>query len=163
MLKAFFSVLICSLLLIALPGDLLAQERVSESWEESERDRVLVLASYHHGQQWTDSLISGLRTGLNGLMLNPADPEFELYLEYMDSKRIPFTRSLENRLEEFLLSKYRGRIDYLVVTDNNAFNWALERRNRMFRGIPIVFAGINDFYQYDSGSWTQIYGVMEKG
>jgi PAS domain S-box-containing protein len=158
MLKAFLFPAAFWISLFCLSPDLLAQESV----EAESRTEVLVLSSYHMGQQWSDAIIGGIRQGLAELNINPANPEFELYFEFLDSKRILFNQDLQLRFEEYLLSKYRGRSFYLVVIDNNALNWALERRNSLFQGVPIVFCGINDFEQYNTENWSGIYGVKEK-
>jgi PAS domain S-box-containing protein len=103
------------------------------------RGNILYLNSYHDGYSWSDDIFEGLREGLQG------HSEVELQVEYMDYKKyeLGFLSSL---LGDLYKRKFRGmHFDVIVLSDNNAFNFYLERGAELFPGVPAVFCGINDF------------------
>jgi len=101
--------------------------------------RVLFINSYHHGFPWSDGLQAGFENRLKA-----SGMAVDLRIEYLDTKHhqpdiiFPVQR-------EFLARKYPVPPDVLVVTDNNALNFAIRHRDELFRGVPLVFAGINRF------------------
>lgn len=65
--------------------------------------------------------------------------------EFMDSKRFPDEanrQSFAKRLS-YLLQK-SPRYDAIVVSDDDAFRFALQHQHTLFRNIPIFFMGVND-------------------
>lgn len=100
--------------------------------------RVLLLSSYHPGFPTFMDQVHGLKNELDA-------HNVKLDVEFMDSKRFfneknyaNLTRLLTYKLQE--LPPY----DVLVVADDNALNYAVEHRKKLFRDTPMVFLGIND-------------------
>lgn len=104
-----------------------------------DKKRVLVLHSYHKGLAWTDEEDAGVASVLKDL------PQVEVFTEYMDTKRVPSADD-EPRLVEFLARKYsRIPIDVVIASDDDAFQFMLSRRERLFPAAPVVFCGVNFF------------------
>ncbi|MGE0076769.1 MAG: ABC transporter substrate binding protein [Bacteroidales bacterium] len=105
--------------------------------------KILLINSYHSTLSWTDSLNIGF---INTLKDN--NSEFETYIENLDLKR----NKAENYIEEFkkyIIAKYHLLdINLIVVTDNDALNFAEEIKNEVFQEIPVVFCGINNRYEF---------------
>jgi PAS domain S-box-containing protein len=106
------------------------------AWAE-DTPRVLVINSYHLGYQWSDDLMAGLQSKLLG--------SCELSFEFMDTKRIVSDDWL-TRLRRTLIDKYHSSPPQVVVTlDDNAFSLMIEWGDILFPGVPVVFAGVNEF------------------
>ncbi len=132
-----------------LPG-LLCVARAGES------RKVLVLHSYHQGFDWTDSIQQALARSLA-----VTDPDVELYVEYMNSKRQP-AEAVSERLAELYRQAYaRVRFDAIVASDNNALDFLLRYRDTLFPGVPVVFCGINNVENYRFAPDSGYTGVSE--
>ena len=106
---------------------------------------LLILNSYHPGYAWTDAELAGLRA-----RLAEEYPDLPPSIEYLDTKRFPSEDRL-NLVKDYLAAKYRDRkFDLVIVLDNSALSMALNYREELFPGVPIVFAGINDFRTRDA-------------
>jgi len=118
---------------------------------------VLVLHSYHPGYQWTDSIQEGLAETLARLA-----PQAQVYVEYMDTKRIAPAQAF-GPLADYLARKYRDRRpDVILASDDNALEFLLEHRDRLFPGAPVVFCGVNDFRPERLNGRHGFTGVVER-
>lgn len=118
---------------------------------------VLILDSYHQGYTWSDRELDGIRDRF-------AREGFkaDLRVEYMDCKHFP-RDELFPQLRALLAVKYRTKRPALVLTlDNPAFEFAVDYRRDLFRNIPIVFAGLNDYEPRMLRGETGITGVVER-
>ncbi len=104
----------------------------------AEPSRALLLYSYHPGFPTFLPVTNGLKKVFDA-------NDVKLDVEVMDTKRFyndtnfeNFTRALSHKLDS--LPTY----DVLIAADDNALNYATQHRKDLFRGIPIVFLGIND-------------------
>jgi GAF domain-containing protein/ABC-type uncharacterized transport system substrate-binding protein len=117
--------------------------------------RVLVLHAYHQGYKWTDDITTGIRSVLGD------DPNVDIQVEYMDTKRI-FNETYLHELREFYAYKYHeGEIDLVITSDDNAFNFMLENRDVLFPGVPVVFCGVNFFEEQRLVGHRGFTGVNE--
>jgi signal transduction histidine kinase len=103
----------------------------------SNERNILVIHSYHQGLEWTDSISSGILSVFKGY------PEYNLYFEYIDTKR----NNTENYLES-VVDLYRSRTskieyDAIIVSDNAAYEFMLNHRDDFFPGVPVFFCGVN--------------------
>ncbi|WP_045217191.1 sensor histidine kinase [Desulfonatronovibrio magnus] len=115
---------------------------------------VLLLNSYHKGLSWTDALTDAVFDVLAPLGV-------EITVEYMDTKRTPLSQS-EDYLLPFLSARLEDTsFDTVIVSDNDALDFAKKYRSVLFPGTPIVFCGINYFTpdMIDDSGWFT--GVME--
>jgi PAS domain S-box-containing protein len=118
---------------------------------------LLILHSYHQGSQWTDSIMAGMMAVLDNPPL-----ELNIHVEYMDTERHP-AESILDDLETYYRNKYGDtHFDAILLSDDNAFEFMLSRRDRLFPGIPIVFCGINDFKKEQLRGATGITGVNQQ-
>ncbi|MBT9455896.1 MAG: diguanylate cyclase [Burkholderiaceae bacterium] len=119
--------------------------------------RVLYLNSYHRGYSWSDGIEEGLRQRLMA-----SGKSIELSVEYLDSRRFalhPQTESIARALE-IKYADYRPQL--LLVSDNDAIDFALKYRERLFAGVPIVFCGYNSFRPELLRGQRNITGVNEE-
>ncbi|MBU1172364.1 MAG: response regulator [Proteobacteria bacterium] len=118
--------------------------------------RILYLNSYNTGYAWSDNIITGIRSVL------PMDIQnLNFQLEYLDAKRYE-TASMEEALFAFFKAKFKNdRFDVLMVSDNNALDFALKYRAALFPGTPMVFCGINNYHPSMLQGQTGITGIAE--
>lgn len=110
--------------------------------------QVLILNSYHQGYVWSDQEMSGLLSRLRAVY-----PQIDPFIDYLDAKRSSGERHAAVT-RDYLLGKYKGRkIDLVVVLDNPAYELILQHRDELFPGVPVVFAGVNDFEP------TRLHGI----
>jgi PAS domain S-box-containing protein len=119
--------------------------------------RVLYINSYDRGYPWSDDIERGLVERIKN-----ADSKIELSVEYLDGLRFPETT--RNDLQAAALAaKYAGyRHDVVVVSDNFAFDFAIQYRKRLFPDLPIVFCGYNNFRPEVLNGARNITGVNEE-
>jgi PAS domain S-box-containing protein len=118
---------------------------------------VLVLHAYHQGYQWTDNIQSGLAEALARLV-----PQAMVHVEYMDTKRQAPEKSFPP-LAEFYAKKYAGfRPDVILASDDNALDFLLAHRDRLFPGSPVVFCGVNDYREGRLQGQRGYAGVSER-
>ena len=118
---------------------------------------ILHRNSYHPGYVWGDDIVVGVRSTIvdSGMPI-------ELYTEYLDSRRYPSPRNLE-AVAHYLETKYGGHnFDLVIVSDNAAFDFSLEHRDRLFPGAPLVFCGYNGFRSAEHPHLDNITGVSEE-
>jgi PAS domain S-box-containing protein len=128
----------------------------NSAWADEPPPLVVVLNSYHQGEDWSDNELAGLLPGLENYhrFLAPA-------VEHLDAKRFPGPEHL-SRLETFLIDKYRGRhVDLVMALDNPALDLLVSRADRLFPGLPVVFAGINGWEPDMIKNRPQTTGVAE--
>lgn len=117
--------------------------------------RVLVLQSYHKAD-WSDSVLAGIRSVTDTASI-------ELYIEYMDTKKQEGAAYLD-LLDTLFRFKYSSfRFDAILAVDDPAFQFVLQRGERIFGKIPMSFCGVNRF---ENQPWTlrpQTTGVIEQG
>ncbi|MFV0350681.1 MAG: ABC transporter substrate binding protein, partial [Halodesulfovibrio sp.] len=106
--------------------------------EASGAYRVLQLNSYHP-EFPTASLVH------DGAMSVFAPVGVEMDVEYLDTKRHPDAPVLELAAKT-LAYKLQRRPAYaaILTSDDNALHFALQYRDTLFKGLPIVFCGVND-------------------
>lgn len=119
--------------------------------------RILLLNSYHPSYGWTEGLVHGV---LNGLA-KAGMPGQDVAIEYLDAKRYP-DLAHAGSFAELLQAKYRVHaFGCIVVSDNAALEFMLDRRDRLLAGVPIVFCGINAFSPEMLRGQRGITGVAE--
>lgn len=129
-----------------LPTSLLAQASAN----------VLLLNSYHSGYRWSDEIIHGISDALN-----QGEEEIQLFVEYMDSKRIQ-NQATSMRLAELIQEKYHHTpLDAVVVADDNAFSFFKKHRDNLFPEVPAIFCGANDLQASSLIGIDKITGVNE--
>ncbi|MEW8032451.1 MAG: ABC transporter substrate binding protein [Candidatus Thiodiazotropha endolucinida] len=119
--------------------------------------QVLILNSYHSSMDW----VVDIQRGVSETLRDQAD-DSEIFSEYMDTKRIPFTPQYEQQVRDFLHNKYAGRqFTTVLATDNNAFDFMRRHGEALFPGVPVVFCGINFFKDELLEGYPNFTGVTE--
>ncbi len=130
----------------------------------ADHNSVLYISSYHPGFHSFNDQIEGLREGISKNLKD--HPEFELSIEFMDTKRFPDAenkQSFRTRLASKLRkTDERRKPDLIVVGDDNAFEFALKEQNELFKDLPIVFLGVNNASRaLEQNSNPRVTGVVE--
>lgn len=126
------------------------------SGEEKDRS-VLFISSYHPSFSTFIHQVEGIQDSFK-----PEGIEFDV--EFMDTKRFP---EEENRklFREYLSYKMSNSDPYdLIITgDDNALTFALQEKELLFSGMPIVFFGVNDTEKAVSmNNVSGVTGVVEQ-
>lgn len=100
---------------------------------------ILLLHSYNSGLKWSDGITQGIKEVLKKY------PDYELSIEYMDSKRIDTKEYLET-LTNLYEKKFSNRkYDVIITADNYAYEFALKNHKKIFNSSNIVFCGVENF------------------
>lgn len=118
--------------------------------------RVLFISSYSYAWDTVQIQINGIRGGLGS--------DVVLDYEFMDTKRVNdeealrlFYEGLAYRMEK--VEPY----DVVILGDDAALVFALEHKNDIFGGIPLVFEGVNDEeLAVSAASDPLVTGILEK-
>lgn len=118
---------------------------------------VLILHSYHSSLNWTAGIMTALQQRLIA-----HHPDISLHVEYLDTKRNQGHEYFTSYVEGVIPQKLSGlNFDLILTSDNDAFNFVRRHRNDLFRGIPIVFCGVNGFTSEMIADLDGITGVAE--
>lgn len=114
---------------------------------------VLLINSYQQGHLWTDSLNSGINKSIK------LYPEINLYIKNLDTKK--FEQSKFEVEKRYIQDKYSGiSFDGVLVTDNDALDFAFKYKGELFPNAPVVFAGISNPEDYPLEN-SDFYGFSE--
>jgi len=98
---------------------------------------ILVINSYGQGFAWTDSLMAGV------IRETKTYPEILLSIENLNSKR--FGQNHFEAVKRYFQDKYASiHFDGVLVTDNDALDFAFQYDQELFPNVPVVFAGISN-------------------
>lgn len=125
-------------------------------WAQADKDRVLFISSYSYGWDTVQLQIEGIKQGI------PDDTVLDY--EFMDTKRVDdetayrlFYEGLAYRMSQ--VEPY----DAVILGDDAALKFALEYRDELFDGIPLIFEGVNDLeLAMEVSKNPLITGVVEK-
>ena len=134
----------------------LPEEALVLNLKNKDQKEILILHSYHAGFFWTSRIAEGLEK-----VLGQRADLGEVFVEYMDSKRYS-SPAYFYQLYELYKNKYAHRqIDLVIVSDDNAFDFARKFRNLLFGSTPIVFCGVNYMKDREAINREEITGVLQ--
>ncbi|MBD3267621.1 hypothetical protein GF373_13210, partial [bacterium] len=143
----YFRVIVFAIILFSMP-------MLGTAESGKDRFHILLLNSYHPELSWTHNVIGGFQKEIRQCGL-----DVELTCEYLDSRRYP---QLQSSMQNLIRQKLQNQQpDIVVVSDNDAYRFALRNRSTVFQDIPIVFCGINDFTPSLIEEDTNLTGVAE--
>jgi two-component system, cell cycle sensor histidine kinase and response regulator CckA len=116
---------------------------------------ILYINSYHNGYKWSDSEQDGIRS-----KLNTGPFKIDLQVEYLDAKRYNIPPVIESLYQVFKRKYSHEHFDVVIVSDDDALNFALHYRPKLFPGTPVVFCGVNDLNKKDLAAGN-LTGVIE--
>ena len=120
---------------------------------------ILLIHSYHRGYKWSDDI--------SKVFENRFEKHGDAYLTtvYMDTKQVA-TPLYFDRLFDLYDEKFKGRgFDLVVAVDNNALEFVMRYHEHLFKDLPVVFLGINNFDEamiYENNMRSFTTGVVEK-
>lgn len=119
--------------------------------------RTLYINSYHRGYKWSDDIEAGLRD-----RIIESGKKIEMSFEYLDSRRFTYEEQISSIADSMAVKYARYRPGLVVVSDNAAFDFAVQNRERLFPSVPIVFGGYNNFRPDVLEGISNITGVNEE-
>ena len=121
----------------------------------AQKKKILILHSYHQGLNWTDNISEGMQSVFKNY------EGLELQFEYMDSKRNIDPAYLEEFAKLYELKHHNIPFEVIIASDNNALEFTRKYRNKFFKGIPVVFASIDQFDESLIEGMDKVTGVTE--
>ena len=100
---------------------------------------VLLLHSYHKGYKWSDDISKAVEDKFK------TNNNIELTTLYMDTKRIVGPIYLDKLADLYKEQLSRRNFDLIIASDNNAFDFAIRYHEYLFKDLPVLFTGINNF------------------
>jgi len=124
--------------------------------QETASAHVLVIHSYNAGNAWDDAVSRGLQD-----TLSKDHRSVKISMEFMDTRRVT-DAGLATKIRELVLEKVRiDKPDLVICADNAALGFFLDHRGAEFKGIPMVFCGINGFDPAMLNGHKGITGIAE--
>ncbi len=122
------------LLLVLFAADPLAAQA-----QEQPLRHVLFLNSYQQSMSWSQNILQAVYDELN-----PDQNNIVLHTFNMDTKLV-FNQQYIEQLAAFLEVKFTGfDFDLIMASDNNAFDFLKNYRDRLFPEVPVVFCSVNN-------------------
>jgi len=100
---------------------------------------VLLLHSYHKGYKWSDDISLAIEKKFAPYK------HLNLTTVYMDTKKIATPTYLDKLAHLYKEQFIKRDFDLILVSDNNAFDFAIKYHEFLFKDLPVLFAGINNF------------------
>lgn len=122
--------------------------------EETEKNNILILNSYHKGYVWTDNTIKGIEN----ILKNDANA---IHIEYMDTKTIKDEKHLNNLYELFKHKFNSHKFDVIIANDNDAYNFLKKYHKDLFNNTPIICSGLNSFDDFITNKENGFTGIAE--
>lgn len=143
------SILMLLFLCMALINHATATDIYSDD-EINQRENVLIIHSYNHGFLWTDELQRGITDQLS-------ERKYNVYSEYLDAYR---NDPLDPDKIETIKNYGTRDIDYIVVTDNTAFELMIALKEEYFADTPVLFVGVNGGIPVDI-KFQDVKGILQ--
>lgn len=118
---------------------------------------ILILNSYHDGYSWSDNEVAGISE-----ILKKSWGKIELHIEFLDSKNFPDNEHFAQLQALFAVKYLSHKPSLVIILDNPAFEFAIKYRQKLFNGIPLVFAGLNDYTPAMLKGEKGVTGIVEK-
>ena len=100
---------------------------------------ILLIHSYHKGYTWSDDISKTIEKNFND------HNDIELTTVYMDTKRVDDENYLSNLAKLYKQQFENRKFNLVIVSDNNAYDFMIEYHDYLFKDIPVLFCGINNF------------------
>ncbi len=105
----------------------------------AQNKEVLLLHSYHKGYKWTDDISAAIEKKFQEV------GNIELTTFYMDTKRVENLSYFDKLAELYKEQLKKRNFDLVIVSDNNAFEFVIKYHEYLFKDLPVLFTGINNF------------------
>ena len=105
----------------------------------AQNKEVLLLHSYHKGYKWSDDISNAIEKTFQ------EHGNIELTTLYMDTKRVVGPTYFDKLAELYKEQLSHRNFDLVIVSDNNAFEFTIRYHEYLFKDLPVLFTGINNF------------------
>ena len=149
--KAFYFLLFILFICYALP-----KGNASETYTPPKR--IFLLNSYHQTLGWSMNFEEGLKKYLY-------NNQYELYIEYLDSRRYLVNDEWENSFLNALNVIYQdAQFDLILIEDDPALLFFNKHYEKLLfaQGVPVIAGGINSKYTLKDNVEKQIEILEEK-
>lgn len=127
----------------------------ASAFAENSNKSVLYLNSYHDGYQWSDTVLSGIRS-----KLAEGPYKIDLQIEYMDTKKFNIEEVIEDLLILYKAKFKNEKFDAIIISDDDAFDFILKYRDEFLPDVPLIFCGVNSLKKEEL-SMGNITGIVE--
>jgi signal transduction histidine kinase/ABC-type uncharacterized transport system substrate-binding protein len=100
---------------------------------------VLLLHSYNSGLKWSDGITQGIKD------IFEKYPQYELTIEYMDSKKIDSQEYFDSLLSLYEKKFLNRKYEVIIAADNYAYEFVIKNHKKLFSNSSIVFCGVENF------------------
>jgi len=125
------------------------------SLEAKETKDILLIHSYHKGYKWSDDISRVIEKNFS------EKKNIFLSTVYMDTKRIDTPEYLESFYHYYRARFSQSKFDIVMVADNSALEFVKKYHDELFKDVPIVFLGINNFNSSLIEGIKNVSGVVE--
>ena len=130
---------------------------ISTVYGVEKNKNVLFISSYNQNFVTVPEQIKGIQSVFKANKIN-------LDIEYMDTKRFD-TKENKDNFYQYLKYKLENLEPYdaIIVGDDSALQFAMDYKDDIFKNLPIVFMGINDFKRAESAfANDNMTGIIEQ-
>ena len=131
---------------------------VFDVYASSNPKNILLVHSYNRGYKWSDDISKVMEQRFE------KSGKTSLTTVYMDTKKVA-TPLYFDRLFELYEEQFRDRgFDLVIAADNNALEFVTRYHEHLFKDLPVVFLGINNFDEamiYENNMRSYTTGVVE--
>ncbi|WED21050.1 diguanylate cyclase [Vibrio sp. JC009] len=120
------------------------------------KKKILVLHSYHQGLEWTDNITQGIQQ-----VFFPFQTRYEVYYEYLDSKRNAGQDYLNQIVQFINLKNNNIQYELIIAVDNNALDMLNQKKVHFQGDPPVIFAGVNNYKPELTANLKSVAGVVE--
>lgn len=144
--------------ILSVSGSLLAMAKGGGEGDRTRTDpyRIVCICSYNYSYSTVPEQLRGFIDGLGGI-------SYDIDYEFMDSKNFYRPDDLQE-FYDFIDYKVTHSEDYdlVVVSDDNALRFWKNYRDKLFKGIPTIFLGINNLADAQSADEMDLVtGIAE--
>jgi PAS domain S-box-containing protein len=122
----------------------------------AERHKTALFLHSYHRTDWTETIMEGYISALQGR------EDLGVHVEYMDTKKTENAEYLRKLRDIYAMKFAAIRFDVILVSDDNAFRFALSHHKELFGYAPIVFCGVNRFTGDLIAGRDNVVGVLEE-
>lgn len=122
--------------------------------------KIFILHSYHQEYPWTYNENKGFT---ETLMDDDSVENIAFSTEYLDTKRVKFSKEYQIFFFKYLKQKYAlYSPDVIFCSDDNALTFLLQFKERLFGDTPVIFCGVNNLDIEEELKSNQYLGIFEK-
>lgn len=122
---------------------------------QSQPKDILLIHSYHKGYKWSDEISKVIEKNFS------EKENIFLSTVYMDTKRIDTPEYLHMFYLYYKERFQHYKFDVIIVADNSALEFVKAHYEELFKNIPIVFLGINDYVPSMIEGIKYVSGIVE--